>query len=58
MAKKVCKKCKRLFIGEECPICRVKLSDNWKGRVIIIDPEKSEISKKMNIKDAGEYALR
>lgn len=59
MVKKMCKSCKRLVIGDKCPICQTdKLSETWKGRVIIIDASKSEIAKKMKLDAAGEYALR
>jgi DNA-directed RNA polymerase subunit E" len=59
MAKKMCKTCKRLVMGDKCPFCQTeKLNDNWKGRVIIIDAGKSEIAKKMKLDSAGEYALR
>ncbi len=57
--KKACKKCKRLLTGSKCPVCKTsKLSENWKGKVIIIDPEKSIIAKNLNIKDSGEFAIR
>jgi len=59
MAKQACKQCKRLIIGEKCPVCgSTKLSKMWKGRVVILNPDKSEIAKKMNIKEPGEYAIR
>lgn len=55
----MCKNCKRLVIGERCPVCGTEsLIETWKGRVIIIEPEKSEIAKKMKLESAGEYALR
>lgn len=59
MAKKVCKKCKLFVSGNECPICQGhEFSDNWKGKVIILDAEKSEIAKRLNIKSKGEYAIK
>ena len=59
MAIKACKECKRLVTGEECPVCRSsKLAENWKGKIIILNPDKSELAKKLGIKDPGEYALR
>jgi DNA-directed RNA polymerase subunit E" len=59
MAKKMCKKCKRLVLGDKCPICQTdKLNETWKGRVIIIDASESIIAEKMKIDAAGEYALR
>ena len=55
----MCKKCKRLIRGDKCPVCKTStLTDNWKGKVIIIDANKSEIAKKMGFTEAGEYAIR
>lgn len=57
--KKVCKKCKLFVDGTECPLCKGKqFSTNWQGRIIILDPEKSEIAKKIGIKVKGEYAIK
>ncbi|MBD3263376.1 DNA-directed RNA polymerase subunit E'' [Candidatus Woesearchaeota archaeon] len=57
--KKACKICKKLVRGDKCPHHPdAKLVDNWKGRVIILDPEKSEIAKKLEVHEAGEYAIR
>jgi DNA-directed RNA polymerase subunit E" len=45
--------------GTECPIC--KGSDfvtNWKGRLYIIDEQKSAIAKKIGIQMKGEYAIK
>ncbi len=59
MAVKACSICKRLLTKDTCPVCNTsKLVDNWKGKVIILNPEKSEIAKKLKIKEAGVYALR
>ncbi len=59
MKKKVCKR-DRLFVeGDTCPICRGgQFSTNWQGRMSIIDAEKSEIAKRANIKQKGEYAIK
>lgn len=57
--KKVCKKCKRFVEGASCPICKGnQFSDNWKGRLIILDANKSEIAKQMQINVKGEYAIK
>jgi DNA-directed RNA polymerase subunit E" len=59
MAKKVCKKCKIFVTGNECPIChRNQFSDNWQGRINVIDANKSDIAKKVNIKSKGEYVIK
>ena len=57
--KKACKKCKVFFEGEECHNCHSAQSVlNWKGRIHIIDSNKSEIAKKMGIAVKGEYAIK
>ena len=57
--KKVCKKCRIFVEGQECPICRnSSFTETWKGRMIILDTEKSEISKKVGIGVKGEYAIK
>lgn len=59
MAEKVCKQCRRIIEGEICPICKEsQLTSSWKGLVMIINPEKSEIAKKLGITLPGKYALR
>ncbi|MEK6974082.1 MAG: transcription elongation factor subunit Spt4 [Nanoarchaeota archaeon] len=57
--RKVCKKCRIFVTGNECPICKGNdFSESWKGRIYILNPEKSEIAKKANIKVKGEYAIK
>ena len=57
--KKACKNCKIFVKGTQCPLCHSgDLTTSWKGRVIIVDAEKSEIGKKMGIKVKGEYAIK
>lgn len=57
--RKVCKKCKIFVKGNECPICKgSKFSDNWKGRIFILDADRSEIAKKIGVKTKGEYAIK
>ncbi|MFA7562493.1 MAG: transcription elongation factor subunit Spt4 [Methanoculleus sp.] len=56
---KVCRECHRVVEGESCVICSTtNLSEDWAGYVVIIDPEHSDIAKKMNITMAGRYALK
>ncbi len=57
--KKVCKHCKTFVKGNECPLCKsTDLTTSWKGRVLIVQAEKSEIAQKMGIKEKGEYAIK
>ncbi len=59
MKKKACKKCKIFVTGDECPLCKgSQFSSNWKGRLSILDANKSEIAKKINAKNEGEYAIK
>lgn len=57
---KACRTC-RIIVekGSECPKCGSKsLTTFWRGYVLVLDPEKSEIAKRMGISSAGKYALR
>ncbi len=55
----VCRECHRVVEGEACAVCGTSnLSSDWAGYLIIIDPEHSDIAKRMNIKLPGKYALK
>ncbi len=57
--KKVCKKCKLFVRGNECSICKgTDFSTTWKGRIIILNVEKSDIAQKLGVTLPGEYAVR
>jgi DNA-directed RNA polymerase subunit E" len=59
MAKKVCRKCKIFVEKEICPICGGnQFTNTWKGRITILNAEKSEIAKKLEMKKDGEYAIK
>jgi len=56
-----CKNCG--FVTEEevaeCPACHnKKFTTFWQGYVIIINVEKSQVSKILGINQPGKYALR
>ena len=51
-----CKNCFTITDAEKCPNCGGELSKEWQGYVVIIDADKSEIAKRLNIKKAGAYA--
>ncbi|MCL4399580.1 DNA-directed RNA polymerase subunit E'' [Candidatus Parvarchaeota archaeon] len=58
MALKACKVCNYLSDAKKCPMCgNEEMSLRWKGEIIVVDPEKSETAKKLNITKAGKYAL-
>jgi len=60
MAKqRACKKCKFLFTGAKCPKCGSEsVSDSFKGKIIVFNPEESEIAKRTGVKEKGEYAIK
>ena len=35
-----------------------QVSSDWQGYVIIMDPERSEIAKRLNVEHPGKYALK
>jgi len=59
MKKKVCKKCRIFVEGDKCPICNGnQFSENWQGRINILDASKSEVAKKIGIEVKGEYVIK
>ncbi|MEX2017492.1 MAG: transcription elongation factor subunit Spt4 [Candidatus Pacearchaeota archaeon] len=60
MKQKACKVCNTIYDeGDKCPKCGSKEStESFKGRAVIINPEKSEIANKLNLKEKGNYAIK
>lgn len=58
MKEKACKECGIITDLDVCVICKSPTSQDWLGYVSIIDPENSEVAKKLNIKTKGKFALR
>lgn len=62
MAKKIkaCRKCRFIYEeGEKCPKCGSSAStENWKGRIEIVNPEQSEIAKQLRLANKGVYAVK
>jgi DNA-directed RNA polymerase subunit E" len=60
MVELACKRCK--FINIDAEVCKncgsTELTKEWYGYVIILNPDKSEIAKKLEIKTPGRYALK
>lgn len=57
---KACTNC-RLIVetGETCPACQSQsLTEKFMGQLIVMDPEKSEIAKKIDAKLPGRYAIK
>ena len=56
---KACKKCRLIFEGTKCPQCgSEEFTDNFKGRVMVLKPEESEIAKNLKIKEKGAFAIK
>ena len=57
---KACKICNIIYeTGDKCPKCGSKEStEGFKGRIVVLDPEKSEIAKRLNLKDKGNFAIK
>jgi DNA-directed RNA polymerase subunit E" len=59
MKKYVCRSCKIFYDEGTCPICKsTTKAATWKGRVNILNAEKSDIAKKIGIGQKGEYAIK
>ena len=60
MAKsKACKVCSTIYEGEKCVSCGSKeFTEGFKGRIQVLNPEKSEIAKKLNLKAKGKFAIK
>ncbi len=58
---KACRVCHMILDDDvsTCPNCKVQdLSSEYTGEVFIINAEKSDIAKRVNISTPGRYALR
>ena len=56
---KACKFCNTIYEGEKCPKCDSKEStESFKGRIVLLNPEKSEIAPKLKLKDKGNFAIK
>ena len=60
MKQKACKVCNTIYeSGEKCPRWGSKEhTEGFKGRIHVLNSEKSEIAKKLNLKDKGNYAIK
>ncbi len=56
---KACKICKTIYEGDKCPKCGSKEStDSYKGKIFVLNHEKSEIAKNINLNSNGEFAAK
>lgn len=59
MTDSACRECHKIVSGSTCPVCgSTSLSSDWSGYVVIIDPSRSRIARKLNVKYRGKYALK
>ncbi|HIG95121.1 MAG: DNA-directed RNA polymerase subunit E' [archaeon GW2011_AR13] len=61
MAKpKACKICNTIFEeGEKCPACDSRENtEGFKGRIVILNPEKSEVAQRLHLKNKGNFAIK
>ncbi|MDY6776526.1 MAG: transcription elongation factor subunit Spt4 [Candidatus Nanohaloarchaea archaeon] len=60
MADRACENCNRIVeSGSECPVCKSNdLTSNWRGLVVIYDPEDSELAEKIDVNTPGKYAVQ
>ena len=57
--KRACRSCKLITEENVCPVCKsTDLSDDYSGLLIVLDPEGSQLAIKMEIEEAGRYALK
>jgi len=57
---RACKQCRYIVHSNEktCPKCQGELSEKFSGMVIILEPERSEIAKVVEINSVGSYAIK
>lgn len=59
MAPKAIKATKEIIEGDELrKYSSDELSDNYKGRVVIMNPEESEVAKSLKINKKGNFAVK
>jgi DNA-directed RNA polymerase subunit E" len=59
LTEQACRECHRIVTGSTCSVCGSNsLSTDWSGYVVIIDPSRSVIAKKLNVTLSGKYVLK
>jgi len=59
MKRKICRECRIFYDDDKCPICKgTQVSTSFKGRVMVVSPDKSMIAKKVGLPIEGEYAIK
>jgi DNA-directed RNA polymerase subunit E" len=56
---KACKICKLIHEEDKCPKCgSSEKTEGFKGKIMVLNPEKSEVAKRININEKGEFAIK
>ena len=56
---KACKICKTIHEREKCPNCgSEENTESIKGKIIVLNAEKSEVAQKLKINKEGEFAIK
>ncbi|MEK6890211.1 MAG: transcription elongation factor subunit Spt4 [Nanoarchaeota archaeon] len=57
---RACKSCKSIFEGAgRCPSCGgEENTETFKGKIVIVNPETSEIAKNLKYTKKGSYAVK
>jgi len=59
MVEKACTNCHLLTTENICPNCRSSsFTTDWSGIAIVVDPQRSEIGKRIGAKKRGRYAIK
>ena len=59
MVERACRNCRMITTKSKCPNCGSdRLSKDFTGIIIVLDPEGSQLAKLMGITKPGTYALR
>lgn len=59
MKERACTGCNLITQEEVCPNCGgSSFSEEWMGCIIVLDPEDSQIAKRLEISKPGKYALK
>jgi DNA-directed RNA polymerase subunit E" len=56
---RACKQCKSIFEGAHCPKCNSQeFTESFKGKVVVLNAENSEVAKNLKIKDKGKFTIK
>lgn len=59
MPQKACRQCRTIYEGRECPACgSAEFLDSYKGKIIVVNPEQSEVAKTLGLTKKGVFAIR